>query len=138
MQRHFKFHPSHYLAAILMAAHGATLAALFSLPFPLWVKTALTFLLLLNLGYQLRRAAWLSAPSAAVALKLEGELALLTTRAGEQLSGQILRDSLVTPHLTVLNVLSQGARLARSVVILPDSLDAEAFRQLRVWLKWGG
>jgi len=47
-------------------------------------------------------------------------------------------DSLVTPFITVLNVLPQGARLARSVVILPDSLDAESFRQLRVWLKWGG
>jgi toxin CptA len=48
-----------------------------------------------------------------------------------------LRDSLVTPYLTVLNVLPQGARFSRSVVILPDSLDAESFRQLRVWLKWG-
>ncbi|MBI3902775.1 MAG: hypothetical protein HY306_07520 [Nitrosomonadales bacterium] len=37
----------------------------------------------------------------------------------------------------MLNVLPQGARFARSMIILPDSLDVESFRQLRVWLKWG-
>ena len=72
-----------------------------------------------------------------MALTLEGDLAILTLRNGEQLTGQILRDSLVTPYLTVLNVLPQGARFLRSVIILPDSLDAESFRQLRAQLKWG-
>ena len=137
MQRQFELHPSHYLAAMLMAAHGATLTAIFLPAFPIWAKTALAILLLFNLGYCLRRAAWLTAPSASVALTLEGDQAILTLRNGEKLTGQILRDSLVTPYLTVLNVLPQGARSARSVVILPDSLDAESFRQLRVRLKWG-
>jgi toxin CptA len=137
MQRQFKLQPSHYLAAMLIAAHGATLAALFPLAFPIWAKTALAFFVLLSLGYHLWREAWLFAPSASVALLLEGDQVVLSTRGGEQLTGQILRDSLVTPYLTVLNVLPQGARFSRSVVILPDSLDAESFRQLRVWLKWG-
>ena len=138
MQLQFYLQPSRYLATMLIAAHGATLAALFSLNFPIWAKTALAILVLLNLGYHLRREAWLSAPSACVALMLEGDRVVLTTRGGEQLTGQILRDSLVTPYLTVLNVLPQGARMARSVIVLPDSLDTESFRQLRVWLKWGG
>jgi len=138
MQRQFHLQPSRYLAIMLIAAHGATLAALFPLDFPIWAKTALAILVLLNLGYHLRREAWLSAPSAILALTLEGDRVVLTTRDGEQLTGQILRDSLVTPYLTVLNVLPQGARMARSVIILPDSLDTESFRQLRVWLKWGG
>jgi len=138
MQRQFKLNPSHYLAAILIAAHGITLAVLFPLEFPLWAKTALALVVLLSLGYHLRRDAWLSAPAAGVGLMLDGDQVVLTTHSGKMLSGQILRDSLVTPYLTVLNILPQGARIARSVVILPDSLDAESFRQLRVWLKWGG
>ena len=137
MQQQFKLQPSRYLAAILVAAHGITLAALFPLGLPMWAKMALASLMLFSLIYHLRRDAWLSAPSASVALTLEGDRAVLTTRGGEQLAGQILRDSLVTPFLTILNILPQGARLARSVIILPDSLDAESFRQLRVWLKWG-
>jgi toxin CptA len=138
MQQNFKLNPSHYLAVMLIAAHGATLAALFPLAFPIWAKTALAFFVLLSLGYHLWREAWLSTPSATVALMLESDQVVLTTRSGKQITGKILRDSLVTPYLTVLNILPQGARFARGVVILPDSLDAESFRQLRVWLKWGG
>jgi toxin CptA len=122
---------------MLIAAHGATLAALFPLAFPIWAKAALAFFVLLSLGYNLWREAWLLSPSASLGLMLEGDQWVLTTRNGKQLNCQILRDSLVTPYLTVLNVLPQGARFACSVVILPDSMDAESFRQLRVWLKWG-
>lgn len=134
----FKFQPSHFLALILIAAHGITCAALFPLSFPLWAKVALAFLMLLSLVHHLRQDAWLFAPSAAVELTLEGDQVILGTRGGEQLCGKILHDSLVTPYLTVLNVLPQGARFARGVIILPDSLNAEYFRQLRVRLKWGG
>jgi len=137
MQRQFKLQPSHYLAVMLIVAHGATLSAIFPLIFPVWAKMALAFFVVLSMVYHLRREALLSAPSSCVALMLEGDQWELTTCGGDHLTCQILRDSLVTPYLTVLNILPQGARFARSVVILPDSLDAESFRQLRVWLKWG-
>ena len=137
MQQQFIRQPSRYLAATLMVAHGAALAALFPLAFPAWAKSALVFVILFSLWYHLRRDAWLSAPSSSKALMLESEQVVLTTHGGEPFAGQVLRDSMVTPPITVLNILPQGARFARSVVILPDSLDAESFRQLRVWLKWG-
>ncbi len=128
---------SAYLAAILIAAHGAALLALLSLALPLWAQIVLAMLLLVSLLFYLRRDAWLSAPSSAIALLLEGDRVVLTTRSGDLWPGQLLRDSLVTPLLTVINVLPHGARFARNIIILPDSLDAESFRQLRVWLKWG-
>jgi toxin CptA len=136
--RQFQFHPSRYFAAILVAAHITAIAALLSLVMPLWTKVAWIFPVLFSLIHHLRRDAWLSSPSAVTSLRLEQEQIMLITRSGEQVAGRILRDTLVTPCITVLNVLPHGARLARSVVILPDSLDAESFRQLRVWLKWGG
>lgn len=138
MQQQFKLQPSRYLAVILIVAHGAALAALFPLTLPAWSKVVLALLMLFGLAYHLRRDAWLSAPSSGTALMLEGDRVVLSTRGGKQLAGKVLRDSLVTPLITVLNVLPQGARFARSVIILPDSLDAESFRQLRVWFKWGG
>ena len=137
MQRQFSLHPSRYLAAMLMVAHGAALAALFPLAFPAWAKSALACVILFSLWYHLRRDAWLAAPSSSKALMLESEQVVLTTHGGEQLACRVLRGSTITPFLTVLNILPPGARFARSVVILPDSLDAESFRQLRVWLKWG-
>lgn len=138
MQRQFNFQPSRYFALALIAAHGIGLAALMPLALPVWAKAGLALLVLFSLSYHWWRDAWLSAPSSGVALVLEGDQVLLVTRGGGRLMGEILRDSLVTPCLTVLNILPQDARLTRSVVIFPDSLDAESFRQLRVWLKWGG
>jgi toxin CptA len=138
MLRQFQFHPSRYFSAILIAAHGATLVALLPLDLlPLWAKAGLAFLVLFSLIYHLRRDAWLSASSAIVSLILDGEMIILISRGGEQFAARILRDTLVTPFIAVLNVLPEGTRLSRSMVILPDSLDAESFRQLRVWLKWG-
>ena len=137
MRPQFKLQPSHQLAVVLVVAHGTALVTLLPLAFPAWSKLALIFLILFSMMYHLRRDAWLSALSSGVALMLEGDRVVLTMRGGKQLVGLVLRDSLVTPFITVLNILPQDARFARSLVILPDSLDAESFRQLRVWLKWG-
>lgn len=45
--------------------------------------------------------------------------------------------ALLTPWLVLLRVQPPGARRARTLAILPDSLPPEAFRRLRVWLRWG-
>ena len=137
MHQQFNFRPSRYFASMLIAAHTATLAALYPLTFPVWAKTSLACLILFSMGYHVWREAWLAAPSATVTLTLEDDLAVLTQRNGDQLTGKILRDSLVTPFLTVLNFSPKNTRIAHSLVILPDSLDDASFRQLRVWLKWG-
>ncbi len=47
-----------------------------------------------------------------------------------------VREALVTEFLTVVH-LSAGKRRI-DLVLLADSVDAEAFRQLRVWLRWHG
>lgn len=138
MQRKFNFQPSSTLAIILVVAHSAALLSLLALPLPSWAMAALFLILLFSLLHYLRHDAWLSAPSSGVNLVLEEEDVVLTTRSGDQFTGHLSHDSLITPLLTVLNVLPQGAYLARSIIILPDSLDKESFRQLRVWLKWGG
>jgi len=136
LQRQYQLHPSQYLAAILTVVHSATIAAFIPLYLPLLAKFLLAAVLLISLGYQLAKLAWLTAPSSSIAIKLEGDQILLSTRNGEQLPAIILRDSLVTPYLTVLNIKAQGTHVSRSIIILPDSLDKESFRQLRVWLKW--
>jgi len=137
MQQLFKLRRSLYFAALLLAAHCLALAVLMPLVLPVWAKVAMSLLIIFSVGYHLRHDALLASGSSVVALKLEGKQALLTLRGGRLLEGEVLHDSLVTPYISVLNVLPQGARFARSVVIFPDSLDKESFRQLRVLLKWG-
>lgn len=116
---------------------GLTVAALLSLGWPVWATGVLIVLLGLNLWYCLSRYAWLSAPLSCIGLIIDAEGVKMLRRDGAQWPCVLSPDSLVTPYLVVLNVLPQDSRRMRSIVILPDSMEAEAFRQLRVWLKWG-
>lgn len=137
MQRQFNLKPSIFLAIALGASHVAVLGILTLLALPLLVRAGLALAVLVSLIYHLWHDAWLLARSSNQTLLLEGDKVQLITRNGDQIAARVLDDSLVTPFMTVLNLLPQGAYLARSVIIMPDSLDAESFRQLRVWLRWG-
>jgi len=137
MQRQFNLQPSTYFTIALVVSHGVALAVLAPLALPLWARILMALLVLVSLLYHVWHDAWLLALSSNKTLMLDGDMILLVARNGDQVTARVLTDSLVTPFITVLNVLPQGAYLARSVIILPDSLDSESFRQLRVWLRWG-
>ncbi len=137
MQKHYSLNSSRTFAALLLLLHGFALAALLMLPAPAWAKWCSAACLLCSLAYYLRRDAWLSLPTSCVALLLQGEHVVFTTRSGNELGGQLLRDSVVSPAVVILNVMPQGANFSRSVVIFPDAIAAESFRELRVALRWG-
>lgn len=108
------------------------------------------------LHYGLRRLPW---SCLALSIDIHHQLRL-SLKNGWQLTFKVQANSVVTPYLTVVNCvlvptnlddepngiarMSALARIAYllvlrhySVVILPDALDAESYRQLRVWLRWG-
>jgi toxin CptA len=134
---YFTFRPSRYLAAILIVVHGGAGLALLLVPASLWLTFPAMCLLLLSLAYHLRRHAWLRTSASCVALRFEAEGVQLVMGDGAQLEGAISPDTFVTPMLTIINVLVPAQRARRSIVILPDSMDREVFRQLRVLLRWG-
>ncbi len=139
MSRQFDFHPSRRLAGLLSAAHGAALAVLPALALPAWAALLMAAVLVFSLLYFLRGHAWLRSPSSCIGLTQDGDGGiLLLTRDGSRIPCCILPDSVVTPALTVLNIRVEGARGTRGIVILSDSMDAGAFRRLRVWLRHGG
>jgi toxin CptA len=51
--------------------------------------------------------------------------------------GRLAPGSFVAPWLTVVRWRPEGARFARTVLVAPDAVDADAFRRLRVLLRWG-
>ena len=132
----FKLHPSRIFSALLFSVYSLAILIVLILPIADWGRAALVVLLLCALVYYLRRNAWLSLPSSPVAIRIAGKDITLLVRDGSELTGQVGSDSVVTPMLTILNILPQGKRIVRSVVIFPDSMDAERFRELRVLLKW--
>jgi hypothetical protein len=50
--------------------------------------------------------------------------------------GRIVDGSFVAPWLTIVRWRPHGSRFTRSLVVMPDAIDAESFRALRVILRW--
>jgi toxin CptA len=49
---------------------------------------------------------------------------------------EVLGGTYVMPYLTVLSLRRLGSGASMRLALCPDSLQAEEFRQLRVWLRW--
>lgn len=132
--------PSHRLAVILIVAHAATGGLLLALPLPLpsWLTAAVSVLLLASVIWCVRRYALLLGPGAITALAFsDRETVGLTLRDGSTHAGHVLGSSTIGTTLAILNIALAGRRLPVHVVLLGDSLAAEDFRRLRVWLRWG-
>ena len=147
--------PSMRLAVMLSLAHFFAIGLLWPLMLPATVKLTGSVLLALSLFFYLRRYALLRSPESVMGLELSDEMACtLELRNGERITCTLLGSSFVAPYLTVLELKPQKLQgllqsmippvslkplrrfLPRSVVILPDAIDTEKFRQLRVLLRW--
>jgi len=129
--------PSLRLTVILSLAHLAAASLLWPLALPFAVKVVSVPILVISLTYYLRKDALLNANDAVVVFELSDEMqCTLTPRSGETIVCSILGSTFVAPYLIVLNLKPAGKSFMRSVVILADGIDAEEFRQLRVWLRW--
>ena len=129
--------PSHILAAILILAHGAAITVVALVGMQQWLQLIVIAALLANLAYVVMRVALLRALNSAVALEVTSDNALsIQTRSGEWIECEVLGSTYVVSFLTVLNLRELEKVAVRHIMILPDSMDAEDFRRLRVWLRW--
>ncbi|MCX7146606.1 MAG: hypothetical protein NT042_10490 [Sulfuritalea sp.] len=120
--------PSRRLLLIQSLAHAVAAAAVLAATIPSWLAA----LLLLLIGASLARGR-LVAPVAALLLSGDGRLETVGADG-------TANEATVHPHTLVLSFLvvvlyRQDGRL-RSLTLLADSLTAEDFRQLRLWLNW--
>ncbi|HWT28123.1 MAG TPA: protein YgfX [Methylophilaceae bacterium] len=101
------------------------------------IKLGAVILILLTLR-QHGLKQWQRTPQACKALCLDSKGAWQLEYAdGSVHAVTILPTSFVAPYLTILHCRLAGRWSSQSVVILPDAVDAEAYRRLRVWLRWG-
>lgn len=128
--------PSRNLAYLLLAAHSAALLLLwFSAPWSIAAPIGLA--VIATAIITVRRDALLAASRSIVAIELDDDCSCAVQfKSGEWHDALVLGTSFVAPYLTTVNLKIEGRRFARHVVILPDSLDADFFRQLRVLLNW--
>ncbi len=120
-----------------MLAHGTAIAMVALAGLPPWLASIAVAALVVNLVFDVRQTAWLRAPDALIALEITSdENFSIQTRRGEWIECDVLGSTYVTSFLTILNLKAMDGGRAMRAVILPDSLDAEEFRQLRVRLRW--
>ena len=132
-----KLSPSIWLTGLLTAMHGLALVLIWLLPFDLWLKIAAGLLLLASLIYHVRRNAMRTSLNAILALQISPECRCSAqVGSGDWFDAQLLATSFVSPYLTILNLRLDHAHLGKHVVILPDAIEAEQFRELRVLLRW--
>ncbi len=130
--------PARQLAWILGCAHFAVLLVLATLPVALWLQAGAAVLLLLSAAYTIRLHAWRRGRGAVTALHFtDREQLRVLMQDGTWRAGRVLGSSIVGVACTVLNIRLADHRLPLHVVITNDSIDAEDFRRLRVWLRWG-
>lgn len=130
--------PSRQLALLLCLAHAAAAAAVLVIELPLWLSIVLVLAVGTSGGTYLHRSALLRGGGAIVGLEInDGRTLSYQMRGGEWHEGMLLGSSFVSPYLTILNIRTEGRFLARHVVIMPDCVDAEDFRRLRVQLRCG-
>jgi len=143
------------LAVMLSLAHFFAIGLLWPLMLPAAAKLAGSAILALSLFFYLRHYALLRSPESVMGLELSDDMTCtLELRRGERIACTLLGSSFVTPYLTVLELKphklpeplqplvlpisrkSLRRFSARSIVIMPDGVDMEKFRQLRVLLRW--
>lgn len=132
----FKLHPSRIFTISLVLAFLLTTLIVLNLSIPIIAKFFLVGLLAWVLVYYLLRDALLLLPSSQIGLRLQEEQIVLIAHSGKEVSGRIMIGSLVTPVLTILNVLLENNNAVKSVVIFNDGMGAEDYRSMRVRLRW--
>ena len=134
---HVSLHASRWMSAVLTLSHTGAGALLLPLTLAGEFKWAIGAALATSLVVTLRRTALLRGRNAIVGLEIGEEGAVnFQTRAGGWHAAQLLPTTYVTPLLTILNLRLADRRAVRHVVLMPDSLDADTYRQLRTRLIW--
>ncbi len=122
--------PSRIARAALTSMGLLALVAIYLADLPLYaaIGAGLTVIA----GFQ---RAWRTPMPLALRLHPDGTLQWRNTAQAWQ-GADVLPHSSVHPLLCVVAFRPEGERGARAAVFLPDSLDAEDYRRLRVWLRW--
>ena len=132
------FGRSRLAAAALIGACAATLGVIFATPVGAVAQGVLALALVIGMLRSLVAIAWRTGGRGVSALALHRSRALGVRDArGCWRSGVVQDGSFVAPWLTIVRWRPEGARFDRTFVVLPDMVNAEDFRRLRVLLRWG-
>ena len=127
--------PSLWLALLLGGLHAGALFCLWLVPLMPWAKLLGSALLLTSAVHAVFHHALNRCARSVQALALDQAGRLEVVMGGNRLAAALVPGAFVTPWLTVLQCRTAKGRV--SLLLTPDRVEAEAFRRLRVRLRWG-
>lgn len=134
MLRRFVIKPSGTFVLLLIAVHLLAILSVCLTNLVLWARLGLSVAILVSLFHHLYRHArgtqsWRS-------FSLDKKSVVVNTLGGNELNGELTHQTVVTPCCVVLCVRLDGYRLPVCQVIFRDAMQVDAFRELRVRLKF--
>ena len=130
----FQLLPSRTLTGLLTSVHAITGLGVWLAPLAPGWKVAVSLVLTGALWMALRQHAWRVAAGSVVALDVRADCSVCAhSRVAGPREYEVAPGTFVSPFLTVLGLAAPGGRV-RFVLILPDGIDPDSFRRLRVWL----
>ena len=128
---------SRLLTAALVVVHVTAAAAVLAAVAQWQWRLAAAAVLAVSAWQTLWRYGMLRDPRSVIALELSGECGCaIAYRDGRIDSCAVCASTYVAAWLIVLDLAQAGSRLRRHVVVAPDSTTPEAWRRLRVRLRW--
>lgn len=141
---HINFKPSVLFSVLIAVLSLAACSILVLLQFAWQIKLLFVIIIVLSALNAITYRDLLLFPWSIITLEVNSKNALqLTRKDGNQLIDvSVHADSVVTPYLIVVRYLPKDATftmrlLPYYLIVLPDMVDAESYRQLSVWLRWG-
>ena len=132
-----EFGRSRSLALLFALAHGFAILLLPWSGLPVWAGWVLGVGVVLSGLHAITLYAWQLRKTSIAGIELTDDCRLrVRNLAGQWLDAEIHPSSFVTPYLAVLNYCVEGRRVLSHLLIVPDRVDADGFRRLRVWLRW--
>jgi len=117
-------------ATFVVVAALATAAIVVVLPWDVALRAALVAFVAADAGLALERLAAVRA----LYVHLRGEVRV-ESRCGSAREGELAAGGFVAPWLVCLRWRPRRGRFDRVVLVLPDMLDADTFRRLRIVLR---
>ena len=134
---HVVFGPSRIVGAGIGVAALATLAVMFLLPVQAWQQAIGVVVVLAWAAVAFRVVALRRSRFAITELRLAPDLVLVVHMGdGRLVAGHVRSATYVGAWVTTIVWRADGAYWSRAVLIVPDMLEAEDFRKLRVMLRY--
>jgi len=134
---HVVLYPSRLAAAGIGVSGIASLALVLALPLPALGQAVLVVAILGWVAHAFRRDALHRGGTAVRALRLAPDLILVAYMAdGRMVAGHVRASTYVGAWITCIVWRPDGALASRSILLLPDMVQADGFRRLRVMLRY--